>query len=291
MASTETAASKDDFSASAHLRTKTPDGKFEDIFGRRTYVAPSPDGLKTKTIIYITDMFGVDLMNHQLMADTYAKGGFHVYMPDFLDGDGLPAEFMQTAEPKLADQEKMTVIEKTKNQATLMATMGPKGIKHREAIAKPKIDAFIADLRKDTSISKIGIIGTCWGGRHAVLQAHQDTGISAVAALQPSFTATADWEPVSVPIYLAFGDKDTLVPISNTGVVSSIPGSAAITSLSVDGIIDVMEKKVDLDKEIRIFENQVHGFTHRGDWSTDDDRKAMDEAADAVIGWFRKYLA
>ncbi|KAF3924667.1 hypothetical protein AA313_de0205196 [Arthrobotrys entomopaga] len=295
MATETTAASnlKDDFSASAHLRTKTPDGKFEEIFGRRTYVTPSPDGSKTKAIIYITDMFGVDLMNHQLMADTYAKGGFYVYMPDFLDGDGLRAEFMQTAEPKLSDQEKMTVLEKTTNQATLMATMGPKAIKHREAVSKPKIDSFITELRKDPSISKIGIIGTCWGGRHAVLQARQDTGISAVAALQPSFTVTADWEPVSVPIYLAFGDKDTLVPVSNTSVVSSIPGSSAIpmTGLSVDGIIDVMEKKTDLDKEIRIFENQVHGFTHRGDWSTDDDRKAMDEAADAVIGWFRKYLA
>ncbi|EPS43129.1 hypothetical protein H072_2949 [Dactylellina haptotyla CBS 200.50] len=290
MADVATTKTTEDFSASAHLRAKNPDGKFEEIGGRRTYVAPSPDGTKTKTLIYITDMFGVDLLNHQLLADTYAKGGFHVLVPDVLDGDGLPADFIEVAEPKLAVQEKMTMVEKAKNQATLMATMGPKGIKHREAVAKPKIDTFIAELRKDPSISKIGIIGTCWGGRHAILQARPDTGISAVAALQPSYTTAADWQPVSVPLYLAFGDKDTIVPISST-VVASIPGASAVTSLSVDGVIDVLEKKTDLDKEIRIFENQVHGFTHRGDWSTDLDRQAMDEAADAVIGWFKKYLA
>ncbi|KAF3906180.1 hypothetical protein ABW20_dc0100924 [Dactylellina cionopaga] len=281
-----------DFKASAHLRAGKPDGKFEDIAGRRTYVVPSPDGSKTKTLIYITDMFGVDLLNHQLLADSYAKGGFHVLVPDFLDGDGLPADFIQSAEPKLSVQEKMTMVEKAKNQATVMATMGPKGLKHREAVSKPKIDAFISELRKDTSISKLGIVGTCWGGRHAVLQARPETGISAVAALQPSFTAAADWEPVSVPLYLAFGDKDTIVPISG-GVLSTVPGSSSLpmSGLSVDGIIDVLEKKTELDKEIRIFENQVHGFTHRGDWSSDLDRQALDEAAEAVVEWFKKYLS
>ncbi|KAK6334800.1 hypothetical protein TWF718_010245 [Orbilia javanica] len=289
--------SSGDFSASAHLRTGNPDGKFEEVGGRRTYVAPAPDGSKAKTLIYLTDMFGVDLLNHQLLADTYAKGGFHVLMPDILDGDGLPAEFINTAEPKLSVQEKMSVLERTTNHATLMATMGPKGLKHREAVSKPKVDAFIASLHQDPSISKLGIIGTCWGGRHAILQAHPDTGIAAAAALQPSFTVSGDWEPVSVPTYIAFGSKDTLVPVSRTSAASlftgegaSTKGPTAMLSLSVDGIIDVMEKKLDVEKEIRIFENQVHGFTHRGDWSSDDDRKAMDEAADEVIAWFKKYL-
>ncbi|KAK6340698.1 hypothetical protein TWF696_009021 [Orbilia brochopaga] len=279
-------AGRSGISASSHLRTAMPDGKFEEIYGRKTYVAPAPDGSKTKTLIYITDMFGVELMNHQMLADTYAKGGFHVLMPDFLDGDGLPADFMQTVEPKLAVQETLTSVMKAKNQATTMATMGPKGIKHREAVSKPKIDAFIAGVRKDPAVAKIGVVGTCWGGRHAILQARKDTGVDAVAALQPSSTATADWEQVSVPVYLAFGEKDTIVPISATGALSSLPVSA----LAVDGIIDVLEKKTDLDKEIRIFPNQVHGFTHRGDYSSDEDRKAMDEAAEAVIGWFNKYL-
>lgn len=60
-------------------------------------------------------------------------------MPDILDGDSLPAEFINTAEPKLSIQEKMTVVEKGTNHATLMTTMGLKGIKHREAVSKALI--------------------------------------------------------------------------------------------------------------------------------------------------------
>ncbi|KAF3907374.1 hypothetical protein ABW21_db0203918 [Orbilia brochopaga] len=276
-----------EISASSHLRTAKPDGKFEELFGRRTYVAPAPDGSKTRTIIYIADMFGVDLLNHQLLADTYAKGGFHVLMPDFLDGDGLPANFVQTAEPKLAVQETLTAVMKAANQATTMATVGPMAIKHREAVSKPKIDEFIAEVRKDPAVTKIGIIGTSWGGRHAILQARKDTGIAAVAALQPSATSTADWEQVSVPVYLAFGEKDTIVTVSPTGPLSTLPVVAPVT---VDGIVHVLENKTELDKEIRVFPKQVHGFTHRGDYSSDEDRKAMDDAAIAVIEWFRKYL-
>ncbi|KAK6354271.1 hypothetical protein TWF730_008684 [Orbilia blumenaviensis] len=293
-----TSANPGDFSASAHLRAGKPDGKFEEIGGRRTYVAPAPDGSKAKTLIYIVDMFGVDLLNHQLLVDTYAKGGFHVVMPDILDGDGLPADFINTAEPKLSVQEKMTVVQKAANYANLMTKMGPKGFKHREAVTKPKIDHFIATLRQDPEISKLGIIGTCWGGRHAILQARMDTGISAVAALQPSFTAAADWDPLCVPTYLAFGSKDTIVPVSRTTATSMFTGNEAgnigptsMLSLSVDGIIEAFGPKLNIPKEIRVFENQVHGFTHRGDWSSDDDRKAMDEAAEEVIAWFQKYLA
>ncbi|KAJ6262485.1 hypothetical protein Dda_3295 [Drechslerella dactyloides] len=278
-----------EITASKHLRTQgKPDGNFEEIGGRRTYVVPSPDGSKTKTLIYITDMFGVELLNHQLLADTYAQGGFQVLMPDFLDGDGLPADFMGTVEPKLAVQETLSSVIKATNQATMMATMGPKGIKHREAVSKPKIDAFIAEIRKDPAVAKLGIVGTCWGGRHAILQARKDTGVDAVAALQPSYTATADWEPVSVPVYLAFGENDTIVPVSSPGgALSSLPTS----SLPANDIISVLEKKTELDKEIRIFPKQVHGFTHRGDYSSDKDRLAMDEAAQAVVDWFRKYLS
>jgi len=35
----------------------------------------------------------------------------------------------------------------------------------------------------------------------------------------------------------------------------------------------------------------VHGFALRGDWSSEKDKKAMDEAEKQGIEWFKKYLA
>ena len=73
---------------------------------------------------------------------------------------------------------------------------------------------------------------------------------------------------------LAVGDKDSLL---DNGTVGQIQ--------------DLMAKKTSLPRELRIYENQVHGFALRNDWSLEKDRKAMDEAEKQGIGWFNKYLA
>ena len=47
--------------------TLNPAGKWETIEGIRTYIAtPTVDYPKNKAILYITDIFGVDLINHQV---------------------------------------------------------------------------------------------------------------------------------------------------------------------------------------------------------------------------------
>merc|ERR1712000_733108 len=54
---------------------------------------------------------------------------------------------------------------------------------------------------------------------------------------------------------------------------------------------DVMAKKTDLPHELRIYEDQVHGFALRGDWSSEKDKKSMDDAEKQGVDWFNKYLA
>lgn len=50
------------------------------------YVSPSSDGSKAKTVIFITDIFGYELVNVRLVADEYAAQGFHVVVPDLFEG-------------------------------------------------------------------------------------------------------------------------------------------------------------------------------------------------------------
>jgi len=50
------------------------------------YVSPSSDNSKAKTVIFITDIFGYELVNTRLVADEYAAQGFHVVVPDLLEG-------------------------------------------------------------------------------------------------------------------------------------------------------------------------------------------------------------
>lgn len=42
--------------------------------------------------------------------------------------------------------------------------------------------------------------------------------------------------------------------------------------------------------EVTTYHDQVHGFALRGDWSSEKDAKAMDDAEKQGIAWFKKYL-
>ena len=42
---------------------------------------------------------------------------------------------------------------------------------------------------------------------------------------------------------------------------------------------------------LQIYEDQIHGFALRSDWSSDKDKKAMDETVQQGVEWFTKYLS
>ena len=52
-----------------------------------------------------------------------------------------------------------------------------------------------------------------------------------------------------------------------------------------------MAKKTGIPHELRIYEDQIHGFSLRNDWSTEKDRKAMDQSEKQGLAWFEKYLS
>jgi len=259
-------------------------GHVEQIGGLNTYVSEPEGGSKAKTVVFLVDIFGYELPNVRLLADSYAKAGFYTYIPDILEGDPLPLSFLQNVEPKLSERENLTVVDKTKNAAIVPATLGPWLVKHREAVVKPLIQGFLNTLRTTPGVNKIGAIGFCWGARYAILEAHGPTkqengaeigGVDAAYACHPSLvTIPDDFEGVTKPLSLALGDKDNLLDQESVGKIQ-----------------DTLGKKLDLPKEIVIYEDQVHGFALRGDWSSDKDKKAMDDAQKQGIEWFKKYLS
>lgn len=73
---------------------------------------------------------------------------------------------------------------------------------------------------------------------------------------------------------LAVGTKDSLLDMDSIGKIQ-----------------DVMAKKTGVPHEVRIYEDQVHGFALRSDCSIEKDKKAMDDAEKQDIDWYNKYLA
>ena len=122
-------------------------------------------------------------------------------------------------------------------------------------------------------------IGFCWGGRYSILQAHgrkegQIGGVDAAYACHPSLLSIpADITPVAKPTSVAVGEKDSLLDMK-----------------SVDQIREALEK-TGVPIEVKVYKDQVHGFALRSDWSSDEDKKAMDDAEKQGIEWFKKYLS
>lgn len=189
------------------------------------------------------------------------------------NNDSLPIDFLQDVEPPLKVREQLSVTEKGVKTAKIGATLGPWLVKHREAVAKPIIDGFINTVKYIPGTNKIGTLGFCWGGRYSILAAHKE--VDAAVACHPSLVAVpADFEPVTKPLSIACGSQDSLLALSE-----------------VEKIKDVLSKKSEVPTEVEIYEDQVHGFALRGDFSSEKDKAAMDKAEKQGMTWFIKHLA
>lgn len=90
----------------------------------------------------------------------------------------------------------------------------------------------------------------------------------------------ADFADVSAPLSLALGGRDSLLGEEEVGRIREV----------------MQEKRMgregeQCESEVRVYEDQVHGFALRGDWTSEKDRKAMDEATRQGLEWFGRYLS
>ena len=176
-----------------------PKGREQEIAGLQTYVAEPENGDKSKTVIFLVDIFGWKFPNTRLLADQYAAAGFTAYIPDVHEGDSLDPAFLDTVEPPLPQREARTMVDTATATAKIGATLGPWLAKHREGVARPIIENFIDKVRFIPGTNKVGIIGFCWGGRYAILAAQtpfsnsnsagSGKGVNAAYACHPSLVA------------------------------------------------------------------------------------------------------
>lgn len=251
----------------------TPKGHEIKLGDLPCYVAEPEGKSKSQTLIFLTDIFGYDLPNTRLLADEYAKAGFYVYVPDILKGDPLPISFLQNVEPPLKDKEQAGLIDSAKNTAIVGATLGTWLPKHMEMITLPIVEQAVEEVRKQPGVGKIGTVGFCFGGRYSILMAHGK--VDSAYACHPSLVGIpADFDGVTKPLSIAVGTKDSL-----------------LDDASNDKIKEILDKKTGVKTEVVKYEDQIHGFTLRGDWSSEKDKKAMDDALQQGINWFKSTLA
>ena len=179
-----------------------------------------------------------------------------------------------------------------------LAVLIPFIIKNRVSVCKPRIFSFVQALRTSpppfpTNNLKLGAAGFCWGGKYAVLLAH-DTPSSRVkrhesqvssSSIEPlidcAFTAhpsnlamPADIEAIRVPVSVAVGENDM-----------------AMKGPLIRQMKEILEVKLKGDHEVNIIPGAKHGFAVR---TEPDDKHQMECAAKAeaqAIAWFSRWFA
>lgn len=142
-------------------------------------------GEKSDTaVLYLTDVFGIQLLENKLLADSFGRAGFFTVAPDLFDGVPAPADLN---DPNF-DVDKFLA-------------------EHAPNVTDPKIATAIEYLRAEVGVSKVAVTGYCFGGRYSFRFLAEGKGADAGFAAHPSLLEDAEIAAIAGPASIAAAGK------------------------------------------------------------------------------------
>ncbi|KAG9309440.1 alpha/beta-hydrolase [Chiua virens] len=235
----------------------TPEGKVIELDGVKVYFAkPTGDYPKDKAILFLPDVFGIELINARLLADDFAKNGFQVYAIDYFGGDNLAPDAL--------------------NPSAKFDLMGWLS-KHGQDVTRPIIDKVINAL-KSQGITQFAATGYCFGGRY-VFDLAFDKAIKVAAVSHPSLLQVPQdlhkFKETGLPLLINSCEVDQMFPITAQAEADTILGGGSKSS--------ALYKR-------EYFKGCTHGFAVRGDLSIPDVKAGKEGSFKATVEFFFKHL-
>ena len=186
------------------------------------------------------------------LADSIAKAGYLVVMPDLFRGDPVPEDALSdpASNYSLPDWQK----------------------RHPLADIESVIDTTLNSLRTTYNASKIGSVGYCFGGKYVARYLAEGKGIDAGFTAHPSNTQPAEWDAIASPISIAFGDLDQ----SNTP-----ENRTNIEEIFFDG---------NKTYQTSLYSNAEHGFAVRTNLSVPQKAFAQEGAYFQAVRWLDAWV-
>jgi len=231
----------------------TPEGTYEEIKSIKTYVAtPKTDYPKDKAILFLTDVFGIELENPRLLADDFARNGFKVYAPDLFEGDPVDKDVLNGANFEFASWLQ----------------------KHPAQHTEKRVRSVIEEL-KSKGVTVFGATGFCYGAR-LVFDLSFDNTISASVVSHPSLLKREDLDTY------VNGSKAPLL-VNSCETDAQFPKEFATATDEKFATFKHGYKRT-------YWEGCHHGFAVRGDLKNPVVLAAKEGAFKASVEWFINYL-
>ncbi|KAL2270504.1 hypothetical protein VTJ83DRAFT_2688 [Remersonia thermophila] len=250
---------------SAVVHTGTPAGKEIKYANLTFYVAePDPRNPRTKAragaaVLYLSDVFGLGIVENKLLADSFARAGYLTIVPDLFDGSPAPGDI---SVPGF-------------NTTEFLA-------RHNPTTIDPKIASSIRYLRRNRRISRIGAPGYCFGGRYTFRFA----GPSGVASVQNGRDAYIDATYAAHPSLLSAEE------------ILAIGAPASIAAAATDPLFDD-DARVAAEKTLKqstqpyrvtVYSGTDHGFAVRANLADPEQKEGKEEAFLQAVAWFDRWL-
>ncbi|PHH87121.1 hypothetical protein CDD83_9282 [Cordyceps sp. RAO-2017] len=136
----------------------------------------------------------------------------------------------------------------------------------------PKIAGYVPDYvravkDKNPSVSKMGILGYCWGGKVVALSTRAADPFAVAAAIHPAMVDPADAAAVAVPTLLLASKDEPAADVA------------------------AFEAALKTPKHVETFPDQIHGWmAARGDLSDPRVRAEYERGYKTVLTFFEKHL-
>ncbi|KAL2133710.1 hypothetical protein VTI74DRAFT_1886 [Chaetomium olivicolor] len=167
--------------------TGEPVGKEEMYNGVNLYIS-KPDCKKPRVgVLYLTDVFGIQLVQNKLLADSFARAGFLVVAPDMFNGTPAPMDFTTPGF----------------NATEFTLAHGPNA-------TDPILATAVAYLQT-TGVQKIATAGYCYGGRYAFRMLAAGKGVDAGFAAHPSLLEDSEIMAITRPMSVAAAETDAML--------------------------------------------------------------------------------
>eukprot|EP00270_Netrium_digitus_P011403 TRINITY_DN3627_c0_g2_i1.p1 TRINITY_DN3627_c0_g2~~TRINITY_DN3627_c0_g2_i1.p1 ORF type:complete len:312 (+),score=89.64 TRINITY_DN3627_c0_g2_i1:103-936(+) len=261
--------------------SRVPRGKVEKLGVVDAYIA-QPEEPGECAIIIATDVFGLNLPNVKVIADSFAdEGKFLTVVPDLFAGGALKAELMEdmlTLMGQGQQQQSSSVIggllRKTRGFTSLLTSFPMFILMHPQSRKVSTMESVIKDIKENRSIKKIGMIGYCYGGFFCLQFAKEGT-IDAFVTNHTSVKVPNDIEQSLVPGLFVCADKDFAFPLPEVKKAEVLIASRA------EGSVEM---------RLKFYPGTYHGFAVRGDESHPATHAAMEDALKEALNFFSKHL-
>ncbi|KAI0766654.1 alpha/beta-hydrolase [Trametes elegans] len=232
-----------------------PEGKIEYIGGIECYVGtPSGEYAKDEVVLFLSDVFGIPLVNNKLLVDDFARNGFRTIMPDLFQGDPRPTDSMNS---------------QGFDRAAWVARHSPESW-------KPAVDAVVDALRVD-GVTWIGTTGYCFGAPPAWYLALKGASKVTVMSHPSRLRIPEDLEEyrdkAAAPLLINSCETDPAFPLEAQAKADEILGGGRFAP----------------GYERTYWAGCTHGFAVRGDLSDPKVKAGKEGAFEATVRFFKKY--